>query len=453
MSLRNQLALLFTAIVSVLLGLSCLVLYWVAEKYRGREFENRLKAEATSAGHFLVGPKRIGPALYKLMDQNQLTVLPREELVIYDPADKLVYESGNDYLAISAQTLALVRQLNVYHFEQDEREIVGVVFREDKVPYVIFASGVDVYGLRMTRNLAQILFSGWILMTGIMLVAGRFYAGRMLRPISDINQRIDRITASNLSQRLPVGEKNDEITQLGQRFNRMLNRLEDAFRLQRTFVSNASHELRTPLTAITGQLEVSLLADDDPEELRATLRSVLDDVRGLNRMVNGLLALASANMDASSVPMGMVHLNTLLDQVITEMKRLYPQYTIDLTTQTSGAGNVSWQLIGNEALLKSAIFNLIENSCKFSPAQTANVQLTGSAGELQLAVHNTGPAIPPDQQEVIFIPFQRARNASGKQGFGIGLPLTKRIVELHKGQLALTSTAEAGTTFTIRFPS
>nr|WP_293842048.1 ATP-binding protein [uncultured Arsenicibacter sp.] len=104
-------------------------------------------------------------------------------------------------------------------------------------------------------------------------------------------------------------------------------------------------------------------------------------------------------------------------------------------------------------MLKSAIFNLIENSCKFSPAQTANVQLTGSAGELQLAVHNTGPAIPPDQQEVIFIPFQRARNASGKQGFGIGLPLTKRIVELHKGQLALTSTAEAGTTFTIRITS
>ena len=280
-----------------------------------------------------------------------------------------------------------------------------------------------------------------------------FFAGRTLQPINQINQRIDTITASNLSLRLSEGDTDDELAQLARRFNRMLNRLEDAFRLQRSFVSHASHELRTPLTAITGQLEVSLLADDDADELRETLRSVLDDVRGLNRMTNGLLGLASASMDSSAVPMLPVQLDALLNQIQLDFQRLQPQYTIHLRIDSLIEPYTDWQLTGSESLLRTAFFNLIDNGGKFSPDHTVSVTLSArEIAPLLVTVHNSGSVIPADQLTAIFSPFQRGSNASGLPGHGIGLALTKRIVELHQGQIRVDSSPEDGTTFTVTLP-
>ncbi|RYF47857.1 MAG: HAMP domain-containing histidine kinase, partial [Cytophagaceae bacterium] len=244
----------------------------------------------------------------------------------------------------------------------------------------------------------------------------------------------------------------DELTQLAQRFNRMLSRLEEAFRLQRSFVSSASHELRTPLTAITGQLEVSLLADDEPDELRATLQSVLEDVRGLNRMANGLLALANASMDASAVPMAPVQLDILLEQIQLEFRRIQPTYTIHLHIDSTTTGTANWQLMGSEALLRTAFFNLLDNGGKFSPDHTVWVQLASQHTAIQVTVRNMGSVIAPDQLAIIFSPFQRGRNASGHPGNGIGLALTERIIQLHQGQIRVESSAEAGTIFTVSLP-
>lgn len=452
MSIRHRLAFLFTGIVSVLLAIFCVLIYLFAEQHRQTIFRNRLRSEAMTAGHLLYGLDRVSPALYKLMDKNQLTVLPQEEIVIYDSTNQLVYESGTDHLTFSAATLKRVRQNKEVYEQNSERELVGVFFIENPTHYVIFASAVDTFGRESNHNLAVLLGMGWFVMTLLMLLAGGFLAGKVLQPINQINKRIDEINALHLSVRLPEGPNIDEFTQLAQRFNRMLNRLEESFRVQRAFISHASHELRTPLTAITGQLEVSLLANDDPDEMRATHRSVLDDVRGLNRLTNGLLALAKASMDASAVPMGAIQLDVLLKQVHLEVERLNPQYTIHLTIENDSNSANGWWIRGSEELLRIAFLNLMENGGKFSDTHSANVRLMKQGKQIELTVHNTGPAIPAEQLADIFIPFQRGRNSSGKPGHGIGLSLTDRIIQLHQGTIQVDSSPEKGTTFTITLP-
>jgi len=452
MSLRTRLTLLFTAIVSILLALFCGLLVKLAGQYRESQFQERLQAEATTAGHLLLTQERVGPTLYKLLDKNQLTVLPDEEIIIYNTQNKLVYESGTDYLSPDPEKLNQIRQNQRVVWKEADREIVGILFTNHRQPFIIVASAVDTYGYRTVASLGNLLGVGWCVMIGLLLLAGRFFAGRTLRPIGRINRQIDAITASNLSLRLPEGSQGDELTQLTQHFNRMLGRLEEAFRLQRSFVSSASHELRTPLTAITGQLEVSLLADDEPDEIRATLRSVLDDVRGLNRMANGLLALANASMDTSAVPMDLVQLDTLLEQIQLEFRRIQPTYTIHLRIDSTATGPAVWKLMGSEPLLRTAFYNLLDNGGKFSLDHTVFVQLTAQHTTMQVTVHNTGSVISPDQLALIFSPFQRGRNASGYPGHGIGLALTERIVHLHQGQIRADSSVEAGTTFTVILP-
>lgn len=464
MTIRTRLTLLFTVLLSALLLLFCLVLYTVAERHRAGEFRERLREEALTSVELLYGRETISPDLFKLLDLNHLTVLTEEEIIIYDQRNRKLYESGTDYLAVDRTTLDRVRRENELYWREKDREIVGVVFADQGEPYVVFASGIDKYGFRKQRDLAWLLGVGWLVVAAVSFGVGRFLAGRSLQPIRRIIERIDGITATRLDQRLPTSPDPDEITQLSDRFNRMLDRLEAAFRMQQAFVSHASHELRTPLTAMSGQLEVALLTDETPDELRETVRSVLDDVRGMTRLTNGLLSLAKVSVDAAAVRMTRFSLDELLWKVRDEVSRLHPHYQITVTldqatphatdSASGSAGHPAsdWHLTASEPLIHTALLNLLENGGKFSPDHHVTVHLSPQPATLQARIHNDGPPIPTDELSRLFSPFQRGSNAQGIPGHGVGLSLTQRIVGLHNGQITVQSTPELGTTFTLTLP-
>lgn len=452
MTLRNRLTGLFTAIVSGLLLLFCGVIYLVAEHHRQNEFRERLEAEALTSAELLFGPDTTGRQLYKLLDKNHMTVLDEEEIIIYDYRNRIVYESGTDYLSVSKNQLDQVRLAGQLYWRVGPREIIGIRYTQHANRLVILASGVDKYGYSKQRALALLLSTGWGLAVLIVFGTGLVYAGRALRPIRRIIQQIDTITASKLERRLAESTDADELTQLAQRFNRMLDRLEEAFRQQRTFVSHASHELRTPLTAITGQLEVALLAGDDLDDLQDTVRSVLDDVRDLNRLTNGLLSLANVSVDESAIAIGAVPLDELVWQVRTDLLRLRPDYTVTVTFEEIPNQQAAPVVTGNESLLRTALFNLMENGGKFSPDHHVNVRMTIESATVALTFHNQGPPIPADELPDIFKPFQRATNGRSVAGHGIGLSLTQRIVQLHRGRLTVSSNAAQGTSFRLDLP-
>lgn len=452
MTIRNRLTLLFTAIVSGLLLGFCVVIYLVSERHRRNEYRERLHAEAFTSAELLFGRDTTGRQLYKLLDKNHMTVLNEEEIIIYNYRNQLVYESGTDYLDVPKKRLDQVRLDGEVYWRVGPREIVGVRFGERTNRLVVLASAADKYGFSKQRNLAGLLAAGWLLSVLIVFGAGRIYAGRALRPIRRILERIDTLTASQLDQRLAEGSDNDELTQLARHFNRMFDRLEDAFRLQRTFVSNASHELRTPLTAITGQLEVALLADEDLGELRATVRSVLEDVRDLNQLTNGLLSLANVSLDESAVAMGPVALDELVWAVRADVLRLRPNYGVTVTFENLPEHQLDLHVTGSEPLLRTALFNLMENGGKFAPDHRVGVRLTVEPGLFVVGIHNEGPPIEAGELPEIFKPFRRGSNGMAVAGHGIGLSLTQRIVQLHRGRLTVESGTERGTTFTLFLP-
>jgi signal transduction histidine kinase len=454
MTIKSRLTLWFTGLVSALLLVFCVVLYIVAERHRAREYRERLREEALTSVELLFGRETISPDLLKFLDLNHMTVLNEEEIIIYDYKNKIRYESGTDYLDVDRATLDRVRLENEVYWREGNREIVGTVFTDRFNRFVVFASAIDKYGFAKQRDLAWLLGIGWLLVTVASFGVGRFLAGRSLQPIRRVIGRIDGIQPNKLDQRLPTGPDNDEIDQLSDRFNQMLDRLEAAFRMQQAFVSHASHELRTPLTAMSGQLEVSLLTDEDPAELRATIGSVLDDVRGLTKLTNGLLSLAKVGVDAAAVRMTAFPLDELVWTVRDEVLRLHPNYQVIVTLDVPGSTtNVpDWQLTASEPLLHTALLNLMENGGKFSPDHRVSVQLAHMGTSLRVSVHNDGPPIPAEELPKLFAPFQRGSNAQGIPGHGVGLSLTQRIIQLHKGRLDVASGEGQGTTFTLTLP-
>ncbi len=452
MTIRARITLLFTAIVASLLLVFCLIIYLLAEGHRRNEFYERLRAEAFASVELLFGRETISPELFKLLDKNKITVLNQEEIIIYNQANQIIYESGTDYLNIAPPILHQVRQQEEVHLRRGNREIVGVYHPQPDQPYVVFASAVDLYGFSKQRNLRLLLAAGWLAATAVVLGAGWFFAGKFLQPINRVIGQVDNITASRLDLRVDEGNGRDEMGRLAYRFNQMLDRLEESFQLQRTFVSNASHELRTPLTAITGQLEVALLTDHTAEELRNVLGSVLEDVRQLNRLSNGLLTLAGINPNEPLTSFTAVRIDELLWQLRSEIGKMQPSCTIRLEMDGFPENESGLSLKGNESLLRIALLNLLENGCKFSPDHTVGVKLTFLPDYLMLEFQNQGVPIPAEEIPFIFKPFYRGSQSRHLPGHGIGLSLTERIIRLHQGSILVQSTAVAGTSFTVILP-
>jgi signal transduction histidine kinase len=442
--------LLFLGVVSVLLLAFCTAIFFEGEIYRQREYKDRLRQEAFTAATVLFDKQEISPDLLKLLDKNHITTLNEEEIVIYDSQNKIVYESGSDNLVVGTKTLSQIRLKKEYFWEQNNLEMFGMVFKNEQQDYIILASAVDIYGLSKQKNLALTLIFGCLIMMLISTISGWLFVGRLLFPIQKINQKIDRIRASQMSLRLDEGNKTDELAQLSMRFNQMLDRLEKAFQTQKMFVSNASHELRTPLTSITGQIQVSLLANDNTEELKLMIQSVLEDIQQLNKLTNNLLDLTGIEIDDLKIKLSLVNIAEVIWQIRDVLLKKNPQYQIVI--ELDEHSEFLPEIKAHEGLLITASINLIENGLKFSSNNKVLVKISTYKSQIVLSFQNDGTIIPAKELEQIFEPFHRGTNSRNIKGHGVGLSLVKKITQLHKGQITVQSLENQGTTFTLIFP-
>ena len=256
---------------------------------------------------------------------------------------------------------------------------------------------------------------------------------------------VKRISPQNLDQRLKESPYEDEMGKLILIFNELLGRIAKAFQLQKMFVSNVSHELKNPLTNITSQLEVTLLKERSIEEYRETIESVLEDIRGLNQLSNSLLELARLTREQDSFTMTRVRLDEIIWDVRDFVSTIDPTYRVEVSIHEMPEDENKLTVLGNPYLLKIAFQNIVENACKFAPDKSAKVTLTLVKNELIVEVSDQGPGIEKKDLNNVFEPFFRTDATSKIKGYGIGLPLSHRILSIHKGRIELDSSPGKGT--------
>jgi signal transduction histidine kinase len=433
MSIRTKMTLLFLSIVTILLLAFCITIYFLSEVYRQDEYKTRLRQEAQTAATVLFNKEEISFDLLKLLDKNQMTVLNKEEIVILNNQGEITYQSGFENFVIRKTIIEDIKSNKELFWHEDEVEKYGMVFKNKNRDYIVIISAVDKYGLSKQRILALLLGFGGVLVLILSAVGGWFFAGGLLRPMQQMIRKIDTINASHLNLRLDHTKNNDELSQLALRFNEMLDRLQKAFDAQRSFVSHASHELRTPLTAITGQIQVSLLANDNVDELRLMAKSVLEDVNQLNTLTNNLLDLTSIHSDDTKISVGLVNIVELLFQVRSEILNKHSDYVI-LISINENEDHLP-EIYANEILLYTAFLNLVENGVKFSPDHTIFIRLILSENYVIITFQNKTDQVTEYELEHLFEPFIRGSNSKNTKGHGVGLSLTKRIIQLHNGNL------------------
>ncbi|MCE6990247.1 HAMP domain-containing sensor histidine kinase [Dyadobacter sp. CY323] len=451
MKIKNRIALQFTLLVAAILLLFSVAIYSVSDHYRQEEFYDRLQGRARTTCRLLVKVKGIDKDLLKAIDQNTLSEMLDEKVLIFDSDNELIYSSVDDKL-LTYRTALLneVRQLEYMEFHQGENEVIGLLYEEGDEPLVVLASAYDTFGHSKLKNLRSTLTWGLLTGIGVTVVLGIYFAGNALRPISRINEQVSLITAHNLSQQLDEGNRKDEIAQLAINFNTVLYRLNKAFEQQKSFVSHASHELRTPLAALKSEIQLGQRFTTNNPDLEEVFDNLFSDTERLISITNNLLFLARSLENIGDLKMAPVHIEDLAFLAKEELLASHPDYVVTIGYETIPENENETVIKGNEELLKRVFSNLLDNACKYSSDHQAQIIISSNAKSCIVKVKDKGIGISEEDIPHIFNPFFRSSNASDLPGFGIGLSICQRIVELHHGVISVTSELGVGSEFQVQ---
>lgn len=278
---------------------------------------------------------------------------------------------------------------------------------------------------------------------------GWFLAGRALAPVDAMVEAARAVEAEDLSRRIEVDSSDDELGRLAAVLNDMLARLERSFSAVRQFSADAAHELRTPLTILKGEIEVALRSTPDAREYRRVLASCQEEVDRLTGMIEDLLFLARAEVDAVGLRFEPVRLAEVIRDVAPALRALADRAGVAL-----GMGDLpSLSVRGSAAMLVRVVFNLVDNAIKYSGAGgRVEVTLQGMGDRAALDVQDSGPGIPITDRERIFDRFYRGDPARSRGGSGLGLALVRSIVLLHGGRVTVDSPSGRGSRFRVLLP-
>jgi two-component system OmpR family sensor kinase len=284
---------------------------------------------------------------------------------------------------------------------------------------------------------------------------GYFLAKKALAPVVAMSMQAEKISASNLHERLKIRNESDELGHLAKSFNGLLDRLDAAFEQQHRFMADASHELRTPVAILRGEAEVSLSREArSPEEYRESLAIVRAEAGRLSQIVEDLFTLARADAGQHTLVKREFYLDELVTETAHSARALALEKEIALTCDTSEECLV----FADEGLLRRMVVNLVTNAIKYTPrGGHVTVACRAAADRCVLTVSDSGNGIPAELQARIFDRFfrvdtARSREDGDKGGAGLGLSIARWIAEAHEGSLELTQSDTNGSVFAALLP-
>jgi two-component system sensor histidine kinase ArlS len=454
MKIRNRLTLIYTLVVALILLALSLYVYYLVKLNFHKVFFEKLENRALSTAKVFLEKDEVSAAAFKDLEKRYTQTLPGEMVRVYDDQNRPVFIAEAKEGDFPPELINRVRQQQgKLELDEGGKQIVGIPYSDNQGEFIVIAAAADSSGgasLAFTRNT---LITGYVCSLLIVFVSGRFFSKQALNPMSDIVRNVNRIRASNLHLRLSEGKGKDEIAELSITFNHMLERLEKSFETEINFVHNASHQLRTPLATMILELEVALTKQRTAEEYDALLKSVLTEAEKLNHIITGLLELAQVNRDEGGSQTGLVRLDELLWDVRDKVTKEIPDSKLLIEFADLPSSTDDLTIRGNKPLLDIALFNLIENACKFSKNEEVTIHLSTSIAGTLIIIRDKGIGIPEDELEQVNKSFYRAKNALSFNGSGVGLSLAEKIIKVHKAEFKLSSKLGKGTVIQILFPN
>ena len=328
----------------------------------------------------------------------------------------------------------------------DDSDEIYISIPDDKWDEFANDFSVQVYNNKADYRKNSLLISALLAFLGG--VATYFISGHALKPISEFSDKIEEVQAQNLADSRIEENTVKELNQLSVSYNKMLERLSDAFEVQRQFTANAAHELRTPLALMQVQLDLynSTRHPGNDADTLQTIRMVTEQNGRLSKMVKTLLDMSELQTVGRDEK---IIVDALVDEVLADLEPLAQEKSIKLIGKCKAA-----TMVGSDILIYRLVYNLVENAIKYNHLG-GQVTVTAYQKEKQvyLSVADTGSGIPEELRERVFEPFFRVDKSRSRElgGVGLGLALVREIVRVHDGSITVKSNPSGGTIFEVLF--
>ncbi len=452
MQIRKKITITYVALSVVSTLLLCFVVFFLFQQNNRYYFLKRLqdRAKIVASIHYQHDP--VKAEYFREFKANGLEEMINEKDYVLRVNGTNSFEYNTDlhlspdfYQAVMRDGSGWEQEGHQYYYAQ--------IFNEGRNQYMVIVTARDRRGNTTSLYLTRIMIFGGLAFVILAYFLGRFLARRVMNPVARITKEVNRISASNLHNRLPLTgtEDSDEMAGLTRTFNDMLDRLETSFEIQANFINNASHELKTPIATIMAESEIALLKERSAEEYTASLESIGRQAARLSSLTDSLLKLTQTGYDGKKQVQDVSRIDELLMDVKCDLDRLYPDNRISIMLGAMPEDDSLLILPCNKPLLELAVGNIIANGVKYSDNNEVFVNLSADTGTIKIVITDIGIGIPPEDIPYLYEPFFRGKKASRYTGYGLGLPLAMKIIRMHNGELQVQSEPDKGTVVTIIF--
>ncbi|KQM69259.1 histidine kinase [Pedobacter sp. Leaf216] len=447
MKIKDRIALYFTLIsTSMLLFVLCMVYLTFMEFLKADFFERLTDRSMVTAKLYLEADEISIEALTDVRHE-YLQKLSGEVTRIYDYKDQATFiDDSSRYW--TRMTIEHVRKQKHLQFSDGERQVVGIYYKDNQGDFVILASAIDQGSQNRLSKLLKIMIFVFVAISFAVLLLSRWIAAEMLKPLNKFMIGVQQIGHKNMEFRVEESSAKDEISLIAKSFNQLMNELEQAFVLQKTFVANASHELRTPVTRMMMASELALSKDRDVNTYKEVIHSVIEDAEKMDSIITGLLAMAKMDMELINSQLSSINLYQILRKIQADWKQ-HKNLGIEILNDL---GQNDLFVFANETLLQIALDNIFSNAFKFSNNQIVICRLAKSDENFLINITDQGPGIPLSAHDEVFKPFYSRSAEAGHSGEGMGLYMAHKIISLFNGKIEIASSIEAPNTFIVSIP-
>ncbi|WP_428665601.1 sensor histidine kinase [Runella sp.] len=454
MKTKTKIALIVGVAGIIIVILFGSAVYYFLNTYSYIDFYKRLEARVSISAKYNLEPNDLNAENLRILRNRHLEKLEREQEYLIEITPSLNLDSIFQKYGLPKEFIQTLLKAGKASEKQGSTFFVGSKYKKGNRQYLVIVSAENYYVSHHLHFLRNLLIGSVVLIMLVIISLSVYFSKHIFVPIKEITDRVKQISTENIHLRLDTRayNNNNEIIELTNTFNDLLNRIETAFETQKNFISNASHELSTPLTSIIGEADVSLLKIRTPEDYQQSLQNILQQAERLDQITKSLLFLAQTGYKGKAIVFEMIR----MDEIIWETKRLIDKLNpankvfADLSLLPEDPKKL--KVKGNRQLLQLAFSNLLMNACKYSNNSPVAIYIASSDTHVIITIKDEGIGIPESELPYIYDPFFRASNTKLFEGYGIGLPLARNVVNLHKGQLLVSSVVNVGTTVQIKLP-
>jgi len=435
MNLKQRFSFLFSLLFSLLLGIALFIIFTLFSNFRKEEFKERLVEKAYTTLKLLVEVKEVDYPLLKIIDKHTINKLYSEKVLIYNHHFRPLYSSFNhDFIRWTVKDLDKLKHAGSFYKNIDKNDIIGLKSHFEGKDYFVLISAVDKFGISKLNYLKYVLIGTFIIGAALIWLLSFYVTKKNLKSLDDVREKIQEITAKNLSSRITVKNNKDEVSALASSFNHMLERIDKSFKYQKEFAGNASHELRTPIARITTQLENMMKKPNLPAESQSVVKSVIEDAHQLSDIVSSLLILSKIESNETLQSFKKVRIDEMIFSCSEYYNKLYPDFKILFEIENESDKETHMEIFGDESLLKIAFNNLLKNAYQYSDNQLVNILIKQKNDKIEVVLTNTGVTPDTENPKDLFNAFARGSNSYKNQGHGLGLRIVQRIVQYHKAE-------------------